>query len=254
MIPKLDWKFTQVFGDKGTCAQVADEDVISAMAFDTTGSYLSLGDKAGRLIIFQRSFSKNKKGVTEYQYFSELQSHMREFDYLKSTDIEEKINAIEWLRPIGKNMFTLTTNDKTIKLWKLTEKPVKKSEQTNKKVTNESELRIPKLKVIDDGVNPVLKRAYPNLHNYHINSISTSADGERFLSADDLKVYIWDLQNTHTAYNVVDLKPDNFEELSEVITAAKFHPQSDNQFMYSTSKGIFFFPGKKIFYRNNQNW
>ena len=69
MIPKLDWKFTQVFGDKGTCAQVADEDVISAMAFDTTGSYLSLGDKAGRLIIFQRSFSKNKKGVTEYQYF-----------------------------------------------------------------------------------------------------------------------------------------------------------------------------------------
>jgi serine/threonine-protein phosphatase 2A regulatory subunit B len=99
-IPKLDWKFTQVFGDKNTASQVADEDVISAMAFDTTGNYISLGDKAGRLIVFQKHFSKNKK--VEYQYFTELQSHMREFDYLKSSDIEEKINDIKWLRPCGK--------------------------------------------------------------------------------------------------------------------------------------------------------
>ena len=62
-------------------SSVADEDIISAMAFDTTGNYISLGDKAGRLIIFQKSFAKNKKGMVEYQYFSELQSHMREFDY-----------------------------------------------------------------------------------------------------------------------------------------------------------------------------
>ena len=127
-IPKLDWKFTQVFGDKNTAQQVADEDIISAISFDTTGNFLSLGDKAGRLIIFQKSATKNKKGFTEYQYFSELQSHMREFDYLKSTDIEEKINAIQWLRPNGKNMFCLTTNDKTIKLWKISEKSIKKSE------------------------------------------------------------------------------------------------------------------------------
>ena len=95
--------------------------------------------------MFQKSSTKNKKGFTEYQYFSELQSHMREFDYLKSTDIEEKINAIQWLRPNGKNMFCLTTNDKTIKLWKISEKSIKKSELSNKKITNESDLKIPKL-------------------------------------------------------------------------------------------------------------
>jgi serine/threonine-protein phosphatase 2A regulatory subunit B len=135
-------------------------------------------------------------------------------------------------------MFTLTTNDKTIKLWKISDKPVKKSEQTNKKITSESELKIPKLKIVDDGVNPVMKRSYPNLHNYHINSISHCATGEGFLSSDDLKIYIWDLETTKCAYNVVDLKPDNFEELSEVITASKFHPTSDNQFIFSTSKGV----------------
>ena len=94
--------------------------------------------------------------------------------------IEEKINAIEWLRPINKNMFVLTTNDKTIKLWKLSDKAVKKSELTNKKAQHEAELKIPKLKVIDDGVNPSIKRSYPNLHNYHINAISVSASADTF--------------------------------------------------------------------------
>jgi len=94
------------------------------------------------------------------------------------------------------------------------------------------------LKVIDDGINPILKRAFPNLHNYHINSISIAANGDNLISSDDLKIYIWDLENNKMAYNVVDLKPDNFEELSEVITAAQYHPTNDSQFMYSTSKGI----------------
>lgn len=50
---KLEWKFTQVFGDAATAEKVNEEDVISAMGFDHTGNYLALGDKAGRLIIFQ---------------------------------------------------------------------------------------------------------------------------------------------------------------------------------------------------------
>jgi serine/threonine-protein phosphatase 2A regulatory subunit B len=35
----------------------------------------------------------------------------------------------------------------------------------------------------------------------------------------------------------VDIKPTNMEELTEVITAAEFHPLSCNLFMYSSSKG-----------------
>jgi serine/threonine-protein phosphatase 2A regulatory subunit B len=35
----------------------------------------------------------------------------------------------------------------------------------------------------------------------------------------------------------VDIKPANMEELTEVITAAEFHPQHCSMFMYSSSKG-----------------
>lgn len=89
--PKLDWKFLQVFGDKASVEKVSEEDIISAISFDKTGRFLSLGDRAGRLIIFEQCATAKSKRV-EFQYLTELQSHTREFDYLKSTDIEEKIN------------------------------------------------------------------------------------------------------------------------------------------------------------------
>jgi len=54
-IPKLEWKFTQVFGDKTAVDKVSDEDIITSISFDKTGKYLSLGDKAGRLIIFEKA-------------------------------------------------------------------------------------------------------------------------------------------------------------------------------------------------------
>lgn len=42
-----------------------------------------------------------------------------EFDYLKSLEIEEKINCLRWCRPLNSSFLLLTTNDKTIKLWKV---------------------------------------------------------------------------------------------------------------------------------------
>lgn len=83
-----------MFGDKASSDNVSDEDIISAIQFDKTGRYLSLGDRAGRLIVFEIPQPGKKKDKVEYQYLTELQSHTREFDFLKSTDIEEKINQI----------------------------------------------------------------------------------------------------------------------------------------------------------------
>jgi serine/threonine-protein phosphatase 2A regulatory subunit B len=51
--------------------------------------------------------------------YSTFQSHEPEFDYLKSLEIEEKINKIRWLKRQNAAHFLLSTNDKTIKLWKV---------------------------------------------------------------------------------------------------------------------------------------
>jgi len=37
--------------------------------------------------------------------------------------------------------------------------------------------------------------------------------------------------------DIVDIKPENMENLTEVITAAEYHPQQCHTFVYSSSKG-----------------
>jgi hypothetical protein len=64
-----NYNLVQVFGDKN--GRVAEEDIISAVEFDQTGKYLSLGDRAGRLIIFDAQQVKNKKTI-EYSYYTEV--------------------------------------------------------------------------------------------------------------------------------------------------------------------------------------
>lgn len=83
-----------------------------------------------------------------------------------------------------------------------------------------------------------VRKIFPNLHNYHINSLSVAQNEEFVLTSDDLKVYLWNIEQPHKAFISVDLKPDNLEELSEVITSSTFHPTYDSMFLYTTSKGI----------------
>lgn len=49
----------------------------------------------------------------EYNVYSTFQSHEPEFDYLKSLEIEEKINKIRWLPQQNAAQFLLSTNGKS---------------------------------------------------------------------------------------------------------------------------------------------
>lgn len=53
---------------------------------------------------------KKEQKTPEYKFFVEFQSHEPEFDYLKSLEIEEKINKIKWLNRNSNGHFLLTTN------------------------------------------------------------------------------------------------------------------------------------------------
>lgn len=62
------------------------------------------------------------------------------------------------------------------------------------------------------------RRIFANAHTYHINSISVNSDQETYLSADDLRVNLWHLDITDQSFNIVDIKPANMEELTEVFS------------------------------------
>lgn len=195
------------------------------------------------MVLFERSKKPTASINCEYEFFTEFQSHEPEFDYLKSLEIEEKINQIRWLKPKHNSHHLLTSNDKTIKLWKVYNKTfsletgLNMCDQADQSLQSVNELRIPKSTKLETRPEAKLKRVFANAHTYHINSISLNSDEETFISADDLRINLWNLDVSDQSFNIVDLKPAVMEELSEVITAAQCHPIDCNLFIYSSSKG-----------------
>eukprot|EP01089_Gocevia_fonbrunei_P010423 TRINITY_DN2315_c0_g1_i1.p1 TRINITY_DN2315_c0_g1~~TRINITY_DN2315_c0_g1_i1.p1 ORF type:complete len:422 (-),score=72.97 TRINITY_DN2315_c0_g1_i1:87-1352(-) len=230
----IDWQFCQVFGEP-KFDEVSEVDIVSAIEFDATGEYLAAGDRGGRVVIFQRVESADTP--CEYKFHAEFQSHEPEFDYLKSLEIEEKINQIKWCPSHNQSLFVLTTNDKTIKLWKIYDKLVPIEEEENEKTTKSAGLKLPQSKRRERIKTAVPRKIFANAHAYHINSISLNSDGQTYISADDLRINLWNLEMSDQSFNIVDIKPANMEELTEVITTAEFHPTSCNYLMYSSSKG-----------------
>ncbi|XP_021829629.1 serine/threonine protein phosphatase 2A 55 kDa regulatory subunit B beta isoform isoform X1 [Prunus avium] len=325
----LEWKFSQVFGERTAGEEVQEVDIISAIEFDKTGDHLATGDRGGRVVLFERTDTKDNGGTRrdlermdypisrhpEFRYKTEFQSHEPEvffshellihrhhyylllvsvfklliltmciffcqFDYLKSLEIEEKINKIRWCQTANGALFLLSTNDKTIKFWKVQEKKVKKISEMNvdpsKAVGNGNlasssnlgsskmhlanggcpdrsfsclsndisfppggipSLRLPQVTSHETSLVARCRRVYAHAHDYHINSISNNSDGETFISADDLRINLWNLEISNQSFNIVDVKPANMEDLTEVITSAEFHPTHCNTLAYSSSKG-----------------
>ena len=270
----LEWKLAQSFGEKHQ-EDLVQGDVVSALEFNDDGTLLAVGDRGGRIKVLQRNEvpmdrstssggaarpSSVGVGATKdsawfrragtptpppgseptvavnYRELCEFKSHDPEFDYLKSLEIEEKINCISWLKRSSRSMAMLTTNDKTIKLWKVKarDSPPQKPALTRRPPTDSL---FPAPVAVAAGPSSFARRIYANGHAYHINSISTSSDCEHFISADDLRLNLWNFEVSDTAFNIVDIKPSNMEDLTEVITSACFHPEACSVFAWANSRG-----------------
>ncbi|TYH41477.1 hypothetical protein ES332_D12G319600v1 [Gossypium tomentosum] len=287
----LEWKFSQVFGERSSDDEIQDADRISTVEFDKSGDYVAVGDRGGRIVIFETKDGKNTADQhysrnqleqldyvslnhPEYRYKTEFQSHEPEFDYLKSLEIEEKINKLKWCTSLSGSLFILSTNDKTIKLWKVKDRKVKKAREidsphqllssentllSERSFMNEQGIpsfangnhvesgadsifpsQEPRSKIAnyEDTAYARCRRVYAHAHDFNINSLSNNSDGEPFISADDLRINLWNLEVSNQSFNIIDMKPSNMEKLTEVITSSEFHPIHCNLLAYSSSRGF----------------
>eukprot|EP00294_Goniomonas_avonlea_P011292 CAMPEP_0114554276 /NCGR_PEP_ID=MMETSP0114-20121206/8125_1 /TAXON_ID=31324 /ORGANISM="Goniomonas sp, Strain m" /LENGTH=402 /DNA_ID=CAMNT_0001739315 /DNA_START=18 /DNA_END=1226 /DNA_ORIENTATION=+ len=208
MAAQQEWKLVQTCTPSEELEGEEFANYLSSVHFNETGEFLATGDHCGRIRVY-----KNSKGPGgSYDLYCEFQSHDPEFDYLKSVEIEPKINAIRWRQRLNSALFLVSTNDKTIKLWKA---------GCRTRPTGQ----------------PRTRRVFKNGHEYHIHSLSLNSDQEHFISADDLRINLWSLDVDHTVFNIVDTKPPNMAELQEVITAAACHPLHGHVFLWANSCG-----------------
>jgi WD40 repeat protein len=99
--------------------------------------------------------------------------------------------------------------DKTIKLWKVFEKSLRVVAESNHydgtrplpPPTSLASLRLPRMMAQDQIVAAVPRKIYANAHAYHINSISINSDGETYISADDLRINLWNLNISDQSFS-----------------------------------------------------
>ena len=90
-------------------------DDITAVTYSPDGNYLATGDRAGKVTLVQVegrppvSSPLEKNGPTWMPYF-QYQSHVPEFDFLKSLEIEAKINQLKFMGAASKNQLMLSCN------------------------------------------------------------------------------------------------------------------------------------------------
>lgn len=286
-----DWKLSQVFGQPSSSDDLPYYDVITSIEFDRTGDNLAIGDRGGRVVIFERTatnddlveFSSQNGSDNidlasisppKFRYKTEFQSHEPEFDYLKSLEIDEKINKVRWCISPNGSLLLLSANDRTIKLWKVKENKVKKVKQkglhpvvslensvlaekshgnghhqpslgnghgtewTEKVNDGGSSSPTGNPKKVEDAASARCRKVYAHAHDFNINSLSNNSDGETFLSADDFMINLWNLETSNQCFNIIDRKPPNMEDLTEVITSAEFHPFHCNLLAYSSTRGF----------------
>lgn len=120
---------------------------------------------------------------------------------------------------------SFSSSDKTIKLWKVFEKSIKVVSENNLSTATsdggfrsgptasntsltsgnpggvQQSLRLPRLTQHDSIVAAVPRKVYANAHAYHINSISINSDQETYISADDLRINLWNLNISDQSFS-----------------------------------------------------
>ncbi|XP_016101317.1 serine/threonine-protein phosphatase 2A 55 kDa regulatory subunit B alpha isoform-like [Sinocyclocheilus grahami] len=247
----VQWCFSQVKG--AIDDDVAEADIISTVEFNHSGELLATGDKGGRVVIFQQE-TENKSQPqcrSEYNVYSTFQSHEPEFDYLKSLEIEEKINKIRWLPQKNAAQFLLSTNAMLCGFNSASDivdiKPANMEELTEVITAAEFHPHQCNTFVYSSSKGTIRlcdmrASALCDKHSKLCRRLKALLLGAVLIwvvnvMLKSLCVSSAMLCGFNSASDIVDIKPANMEELTEVITAAEFHPHQCNTFVYSSSKG-----------------
>jgi serine/threonine-protein phosphatase 2A regulatory subunit B len=105
--------------------------------------------------------------------------------------------------------FTWGLVDKTIKLWKVFEKSLRVVSESNMSDGQQAlpppalrqHLRLPRTQHQDNIIAAVPRKVYSNAHAYHIHSITVNSDQETYISADDLRVNLWNLNISDQSFS-----------------------------------------------------
>ncbi|KAG1342856.1 Serine/threonine-protein phosphatase 2A 55 kDa regulatory subunit B [Cocos nucifera] len=174
----LEWKFSQVFGEQSPGEKVDDADLISAVEFESRGDYLATGDHGECKVKRVKEMEPSPNVSLENALLSEKSFVTR----LNESSVQNGYH-LEWINKKPRSV-SPTPEEGPNMIFNVVESAVARCQ-----------------------------RAYAHAHDYNINSISNNSNGETFISADELRINLWNLEVSNQCFNIVDLKPLDLEDL-----------------------------------------
>lgn len=225
--------------------EATEEDLLTVVSYDHTGSHLAVGDNFGRIIIFKRntpsdSTEDSEKNQTKepFKFLTELKAHNDDFDVLRSLKIIPSIVALQWVRSPGTSLNLLTASEKNINLCRVTQKRKKRFKVFNGSLATPDTLKMPVPELDEaESWHHTVMRTYPKLHNHTIHSLSVNPNGISFLSADDLSMFLWHIDHGIKAYNLFEFRNSGHEDITEVVTSSQFSRHHESLLLFTTNKG-----------------
>lgn len=226
---------------------------ISTIEFNCDGTHFAYGNGDGIVSVVEMGLAEESE-VTHARHtcskpYHSFLSHETEFDVLKSQEIDGRITIIRWLPKSAQSHFLLASNERTIKLWRLSDVPVQTFSNLNfptergcrRKliIRSPSDIKVPKGSINTTFRVPRVwnKRNFDRAHNFCITGLSTSIDRETFLSTDALRINLWHLEISGEVFAIMDRPLDTVDDRTHLITGLDCSSVSPTIFAYCTNRG-----------------
>lgn len=175
-----------------------DEDELSCQSFNSQGSVLAVGDKAGRIATFNLDTTGLTRSKTlpyaKLEYFFEFQPFAPEYDHVDSNFVPEQVKCIAWVNSSSSRHTMLAANNKVIKLCKVYKDAIdpiyfvsENKLSAIEELSENSKLVVPPRASRPDW-NARIEAEYTTGHRFNIHTCKLCADHSNFITADHVKV------------------------------------------------------------------
>ncbi|ORC88314.1 uncharacterized protein TM35_000171860 [Trypanosoma theileri] len=174
------------------------------------------------------------------------QAYVREMDCLTSTTISQSVKTLSFLRQheSPNTISYLTSNERVIKLFRVQREGFSPFHAfPSMEAVIGKRLAYTRYFPRAAPSFPILPvRVFSGCHMSPVQDLSVCADGESFLSVDDLQVFWWNMECEDTSKGtcIADYRPlsGRMDEVEELVTSAAFHPTHSSLFLVSLSSGL----------------
>jgi serine/threonine-protein phosphatase 2A regulatory subunit B len=232
----MEWRYNQFLGEKLSYEQIKSDPenesfLVTNVRFSGDGNNAVVSDKGGRVIVFKRIDAKNKQPKLDYYY--EFAAQEKEFDVHKSIEYSEEVRAMQVLSTSNKEKIDiLTAGYRTIRLDRIYQDKVRTFEAADAK-----HLAVPRVSHSRTETKHKTKKTF-RTHCSEINSLSENKiTKENFISSDEFKIYLWDMNVPSEVFNIVDIDPVIEVDNPETITKSVVCDYNPHLFAYGTNKG-----------------